>query len=164
MLNIDLAIAFDTTASEEAFNDMKRFASGMLDHFKIGWRDTHISLSTFAKETVLSENFFDEFNKEKIKGNINKLKASGGGGADLAKFLAFARRNIFSVSGRARQSQPRHLIILTTSTFPSSQVSQDLCYTLFFYKKVVYKKVYIKRPKIKKVFIYNILMLRNFFV
>ena len=33
-----------------------------------------------------------------------------------------------------------------------------------FYKKVVYKKVYIKWPKIKKVFIYNILILRNFFV
>ena len=34
----------------------------------------------------------------------------------------------------------------------------------FFYKKVVYKKVYIKWPKLKKVFIYNILILRNFFV
>ena len=33
-----------------------------------------------------------------------------------------------------------------------------------FFKKEVYKKVYIKWLKIKKVFIYSMLILRNFFV
>ena len=45
----------------------------------------------------------------------------GGGGGNIARYLTFARKNVFSVTGRARQSTPRHLVIFTSSKFPSSQ-------------------------------------------
>lgn len=119
---VDLAIAFETTRGGEVFfNDMKKLAAGMIDHFKIGSTESHISLSTFSKTPSLTSNFFQQFDAEKIKQQIMSLKFEGGDNADLTTFLNFAHNNIFSVLGRARQSQPRHLVIFTTSLFPTSQ-------------------------------------------
>jgi len=119
---MDLAFAFETTTrGQSTFDDMKNLGAALLDHFKIGDVETHVSVSTFGNKPNLRTNLMKQYNADEIRSTILGLRSEGGN-SNIGTYLNFAKKNIFSVAGRARQSQPRTLVIFTNGDFPTSQI------------------------------------------
>ena len=120
---IDLAFAFENTADigVAGFEDMKRFANSMLNHFDIGEAGTHISISTFSDRPGVLSGFGASYNKENVAKKINSLTLSRSTTSNLGNYLEFANREIFSINGRVRQATPRVLVIFTQGEYSSAQ-------------------------------------------
>lgn len=122
---MDIAFAFETSrGSQASFDDMKNLAANLLDHFKLGATESHVSLCTFSDTTTVTTKFLDEYDNDRMKQRIRSLRFDSGDKCSIGKFLREAKKNIFSLSGQSRQSQPRNLVIFTNCRYTQSQLAE----------------------------------------
>ena len=92
---------------------MTKFASGLLDSFKISPVDAHVAAFTFGTKGSTIFNFGQYYDGKQIKDQIEKINYSPSQKSNLAAAFKTAESEIFSVQGKSRLSTPRVLVIIT---------------------------------------------------
>eukprot|EP00111_Clytia_hemisphaerica_P009100 TCONS_00026700-protein len=112
--DIDLVFALDASGSvgEEGYEQIKRFAKGIIDQFQIAATKTHVAIVTFSEYGEVQLKLTDSFDKNEIFNRIDNLDYPGYRTA-TDDALRVLDQQVFSLSGGMRQGAAQVLIFLT---------------------------------------------------
>ena len=129
---MDLAFAFDGSDSltEEEFENLKQFATSVVESYNISPLDTRVAVLEFSNRPQIVSTLNDGVSARQVIHTIRNIAPSRGMNSVTSEALEEAARNLFSPQAGARAGVPKTLILIThsrsSSSIPVSQAVQRL--------------------------------------
>ena len=100
----DLAFFLDTSASvgEDNFNKTKKFIETIVKYFEVSPARTHVSVSTYAKETKIEFDFLEHTTEKSLFEAIDKIGYRKGTATFIDSALVSANEQVFTPQNKAR--------------------------------------------------------------
>lgn len=129
---MDLAFAFDGSDSltEEEFENLKLFATSVVESYNISPLDTHVAVLEFSNRPRIISTLSNGASASQVISAIRNTSPSRGMNSVTSEALEEAARNVFSPQAGGRTGVPKTLILIThsrsSSSVPVSQAVQRL--------------------------------------
>ena len=129
---MDLAFAFDGSDSltEEEFENLKEFATSVVESYNISPLDTRVAILEFSNSPRIISILSNGASASQVINTIRNMSPSRGMESVTSEALEEATNNVFSPQAGARTGVPKSLILIThsrsSSSVPVSQAVQRL--------------------------------------
>ncbi|XP_047136671.1 collagen alpha-1(II) chain isoform X1 [Hydra vulgaris] len=114
---IDIHFAIDSSVNvgEENFEFFRNFVRAIGYKFVISETGSHISASVFGSDATMIFNMSKATSQETFLLEVDKLPYLGDQTSNMDKALKYINKEVFTMSGYARQNAPKVVIFLTAS-------------------------------------------------
>jgi len=113
---MDVAIAIDDTASDQAFENQKRIATHIVNSIASAENSIHYGLLKYGTTSQVVADFNRMASDADIKEAIKNMQKTGEAERRIDTALTTISSGIFSLEGGMRQGHPRNLIFFTSGS------------------------------------------------